>query len=76
MTGWRAHLTPWEAVQLEALGVARAAIGERRDALSQTFTGRMNIIRNRAAQRARIAAGTHASCRRETKTENRKGERS
>ena len=72
MTGWREHLTPWEDVQLEALGVARAGIGDRADALSQTFTAPMNRIRNRGAQRARIAAGTHNSCRRKAKTKKTK----
>jgi len=65
VSGWRDHLTPWEAVQLEALGVARREIGDRRDALSKTFTLRMDKIRNRASQRLRIAAGRHVSCRRD-----------
>lgn len=54
---WQAHLTPWEAVQVECLKVARAHINYRLDPASKRLAGRLAKIRNRACHRARYAAG-------------------
>lgn len=57
---WRAELTPWERVQVHCLIEGRAFIDDRRDPASKLFTSRLDAIRNRACQRARIIDGVHA----------------
>ena len=72
---YQAFLSPWEAVQLDCLAAARAAIwasdrgrgAGRSDATAKLFTKRMADIRNNARQRERLARGVHSSQQRKRK---------